>query len=102
MGGPGERGSGVPVSVSQRGTPLPLSFHLRGSLDSIRERISLGTTASERFLKKVERSAADLPTACFRIGVEPNDLPEVTGAAEWRFREQQHENRCAEPKPNTA
>jgi hypothetical protein len=39
-------------------------------------------------VKKVERSAIGLPTAFFRMGAELNDLPEVTGAAEWRFREQ--------------
>src|SRR5262245_1853341 len=38
-------------------------------------------------VKKVERSEAPLRTASFRMGVELNDLPEVTGVAEWRFRE---------------
>jgi len=33
-----------------------------------------------------ERSEAPLRTAFFRMVAELNDLPEVTGAAEWRFR----------------
>jgi hypothetical protein len=39
-------------------------------------------------VKKVERSEAPLRTAFFRMVAELNDLREVTGVAEWRFREQ--------------
>jgi hypothetical protein len=51
-----------------------------------------------KILKKVERSATGLLTAFFRMGAELNDLPEVTGVAEWRFREQL-KPRLLKPKP---
>jgi hypothetical protein len=41
-----------------------------------------------KFLKKIERSEAPLRTAFSTMVAELNDLPEVTRAAEWRFREQ--------------
>ena len=39
-------------------------------------------------LDELLSDAVRLQTAFFRMVAELNDLPEVTGAAEWRFREQ--------------
>src|SRR4030095_11347065 len=50
--------------------------------------LSRSALLERKFLKKAERSAARSQTAFFRMLAELNDLPEVTGAAVWRFREQ--------------
>jgi hypothetical protein len=66
--------------------------HLGPNLFCVPRRSTRGRSRSrlleQKFLKKVERSAARSQTAFFRMLAELNDLPEVTGAAEWRFRQQ--------------
>jgi len=71
------------LGVTQHSALSPQLFHVprRSTLTPSRRPL-----LEQKFLKKIERSEVRLPTAFFRMVAELNDLPEVTGAAEWRFR----------------